>query len=300
MSSLSRVHCRDLLDVLRFLPSNASKRFPKLSPRQASERAREVSGIATISVANANSIMSNLSTFLNWAVNEEMLMRNPARGLRMPDQVAKRDKRLPFSPEQLRIIFDAPLYRGCLDGERGYAKQGNQRPRNARFWVPLIALFTGARLGEICQLDVADVCRVDGIDCFAITQATLVGSTDKRLKTGASERSIPIHPVLIRCGLLHFVNEKRRDGETKMFGDIESGKIVLVRLRSPSGSRSFYEPAEQHANAPASTHSGTTSAMSFALRRSNTILLCCSEDGRLALVEPVSRKTTAAAIGFLR
>jgi hypothetical protein len=41
------------------------------------------------------------------------------RGLRIPDEVAKRDKRNPFSPEQLRAIFNAPLYRGCLDGERG-------------------------------------------------------------------------------------------------------------------------------------------------------------------------------------
>lgn len=62
------------------------------------------------------------------------------RGLRLPDEVAKRDKRHPFSDEQLRAIFNAPLYRGCLDGERGYAKPGLERPRNARFWVPLIAL----------------------------------------------------------------------------------------------------------------------------------------------------------------
>ena len=37
----------------------------------------------------------------------------------MPDPVNKRDKRLPFSREQLHAIFNAPLYRGCSDGERG-------------------------------------------------------------------------------------------------------------------------------------------------------------------------------------
>jgi len=163
IASLARTHCRDLLNVLRFLPRNAGKLFPKMSPREASDRARLRGDIKIISAANANSLISNMSSFLNWAVNEELLSRNPARGLRLADMVAKRDKRLPFSPAQLQTIFDSPLFRGCVDGGRGYSKIGDERPRNARFWVPLIGLHTGARLGEICQLDVADIRVVDGI-----------------------------------------------------------------------------------------------------------------------------------------
>ena len=223
VSSISRAHCRDMLDVLRFLPANASKLFPKLSPREAADRARLRGGIKIISAAHANSLMSNMSSFLNWAVNEELLARNPARGLRLPDPVNKRDKRLPFEREQLHAIFNAPLYRGCVDGERGYNKVGSQRPRNARFWVPLIALFTGARLGEICQLDTTDIRTVDGVDCIVISLRSLVGSTDKQLKTTVSDRLIPIHPVLIDCGLVHFAEAKRKAGEKKLFDDIETG-----------------------------------------------------------------------------
>jgi integrase len=223
IASISRTHCRDFLDVLRFLPANAGKLFPKHSPREASERARKHSGIKIISAANANSLMSNMSSFLNWAVNEELIARNPARGLRLPDPVNKRDKRLPFAGEQLHAIFNAPLFRGCVDGERGYNKVGNQHPRNARFWVPLIALFSGARLGEICQLDVTDIRTVDGISCIVVSQRSLVGSTDKQLKTSASDRLIPVHPTLIDCGLLHFAEGKRKAGKTKLFDDIETG-----------------------------------------------------------------------------
>lgn len=223
LSSISRAHCRDMLDVLRFLPANAGKLFPKLSPREAADRARLRGDIKIISAANANSLMSNLGSFLNWAVNEELLARDPARGLRLPDPINKRDKRCPFDREQLHTIFNAPLYRGCVDGERGYSKVGHQQPRNARFWVPLIALFTGARLGEICQLDTTDIRAVDGVDCIVISLRSLVGSTDKQLKTTASDRLIPIHPVLIDCGLVHYAEAKRKAGEKKLFDDIETG-----------------------------------------------------------------------------
>ena len=223
IASISRAHCRDMLDVLRTLPANAAKLFPKLSPREAADRARLRGDVKTISAANANSLMANMSTFLNWAVNEELLARNPARGLRLPDPINKRDKRSPFEPDQLHAIFNAPLYRGCVDGERGYSKVGDQRPRNARFWVPLIALFTGARLGEICQLDTTDIRAIDGVDCIVISLRSVNGSTDKQLKTTASDRLIPVHPTLIDCGLLHFAEAKRKKGEKKLFNDIVTG-----------------------------------------------------------------------------
>ncbi len=203
--------------------ANASKLFPELSPREAANRARPRGDIKIISAANANSLMSNMSSFLNWAVNEELLARNPARGLRLPDPINKRDKRSPFNREKLHAIFNAPLYRGCVDSERGYNKVGSQRPRNARLWVPLIALFTGARLGEICQLDTTDIRVVDGVDCIVISLRSLVGSTDKQLKTTVSDRLIPIHPILIDCGLVHFAEAKKKAGEKKLFDDIETG-----------------------------------------------------------------------------
>jgi integrase len=223
VASISRAQCRDVLDVLRFLPANAAKLFPELSPREAAERARLCGSIKTISAANANSLMSNMSTFFNWAVNEELLPRNPARGLRLPDPINKRDKRLPFDQSQLRAIFNAPLYRGCVDGERGYNRVGDQRPLNARRWVPLVALFSGARLGEIVSLDSTDIRTIDGVDCIVVSLRSLVGSTDKQLKTNSSDRIIPVHPILIECGLLHFAEAKRRAGEKKLFDDIETG-----------------------------------------------------------------------------
>ena len=117
-NSVNRETCREILDVLRRLPSNARKRWPEMSPREAADMAT-AQGIAPMSVANVNEYMNKLSTLFNWAVKEEMLTRNPARGLKIADGTAAREKRRPFSVQQLQRIVDAPIYCGCVDDERG-------------------------------------------------------------------------------------------------------------------------------------------------------------------------------------
>jgi len=152
-----------------------------------------------------------------------MIDRNPAQGLRVPDPTLRRDKRLPFSTAQLRAIFAAPLYTGCVDDGNGYATPGASRPRNARFWIPLASMFCGLRLNEACQLDVSDIRRIEEIACFVITERSASNTTDKRLKTASSERIVPIHPELLSLGFMEFVDGRRRAGEAKLFGEVGLG-----------------------------------------------------------------------------
>jgi len=221
--SITRPQCRDMIEVLRWQPRNASKLFPKLGPVDIAKRAKAEQRTDLINAANINTYLNKLGGVLNWAVKEEMLDRNPAQGLRVPDPTARRDKRKPFSTAQLQAIFSAPLYVGCQDDGHGYARAGPNRPKNARFWIPLVGLFCGLRLNEICQLDVADIRVVDEIACFAITASAETGDTDKRLKTSSSERLIPVHPKLLALGFLGFVTRRRHEGEVKLFADVSMG-----------------------------------------------------------------------------
>ena len=150
--SIDREGCRRLLDMLRWLPSNPAKRFPKLTAIQASEMAKAKKLTSTLSYASINGYMNRLSAVMNFAVSEGYIDRNPVRGLRVVDPTHRRDRRLPFSTNQLQTIFNAPLYRGCVDDEHGYADVGAARPRRARFWAPLIALYGGMRLNEFFSL----------------------------------------------------------------------------------------------------------------------------------------------------
>ncbi|WP_308424041.1 DUF6538 domain-containing protein [Caulobacter rhizosphaerae] len=221
--SITRARCRDLIETLRWLPRHAGKLYPGLDAAEIAARSKEAGRGDLVSASNINSYLNKMGGVFNWAVKEELMDRNPAQGLRMPDATLRRDKRLPFSKVQLRAIFNAPLYTGCRDDGHGYAVPGDDRPRNARFWIPLIALFCGLRLNEACQLDVADVRPVDGVACFAITEASQADETDKRLKTASSARLVPVHPQLLGLGFMEFVAARLRAREIKLFGEVGLG-----------------------------------------------------------------------------
>lgn len=100
--------------------------------------------------------------------------------------------------DDLNSIFSAPLYTGCVDDAKGFAKSGPNVIHGTRIWVPLIALWTGMRADEICQLDKKAIYRDDGIwafDLYTNDEGALV-------KNKFSRRRFPINPKLVELGLL--------------------------------------------------------------------------------------------------
>jgi integrase len=225
LAEITRDGCRDFVALLREMPKSAHQRFPNLTITEVIAAAKAKGERRLISTANLNAYVNRFGGVINWAMNEGYLDRNPLKGLKLPDPVRKRDKRNPLSTEQLRRIFNAPIYTGCRDDANGYATPGDQRPRRARFWVPLIALFSGLRLNEICQLEVSDIRTIDGIPCFLVTSGPSQTGEEKRLKTKASERIVPVHDELIRCGFMAFAESQRICRETNLFPELPLGHL---------------------------------------------------------------------------
>ncbi len=219
LTSIDRSACRELLEVLRWLPSNPIKRFPGLNAVQAAKMAKRTGLTSILSAGSVNGYMAKLRALMTFAVNEGWIERNPAVGLTVSDPIRQRDKRLPFSLEQLRLIFNAPIYLGCVDDEWHFATPGPNHPRRARFWIPLIALFSGMRLNEICQLDVADIQTLDGIICFHVRPDHIATGT-KRLKTKSSERIVPVHPSLLDIGFEDYVVSRSANDGAKLFPEL--------------------------------------------------------------------------------
>ncbi len=99
---------------------------------------------AVLAYATLEKYLSQLSRFLKWAHNRDYIAKNYAEGLKpltvKPDgSMAK----LPFEGEELRRIFQRPIYTGCRDDRRSFAKPEPNIVRRARYWAPLIGLFAG-------------------------------------------------------------------------------------------------------------------------------------------------------------
>ncbi|SFM08752.1 DUF6538 domain-containing protein [Methylorubrum salsuginis] len=157
---ITRDHARRVRELFRALPPNATKRFPGKTLMVAAEIATE-KGLPVLNTQTVNSHLTKMATLFNWAVREEWIAKNYATGLLIEEN--SKTIREPFSAAQLKCIFSAPLYTGCQNDEAGYAKPGPMLPRRARFWVPLLSLFHGMRLNEVCQLRVGDIGEKDGI-----------------------------------------------------------------------------------------------------------------------------------------
>ena len=101
----------------------------------------------------------------------------------------KRGKiRVPYTPEDLKKLFESNEY---INGT-------HKSP--AHHWLPLIALFTGARLNEICQLYQSDIREDGGIWYFDFNEEL----DDKSAKTDAAIRYVPIHPELRRLDFFDY------------------------------------------------------------------------------------------------
>jgi integrase len=154
-------------DLFIAMPSNATKKFPRLSLRQAVEQATGMA-LPRLATKTVNNYTVKMASLLNWAMKEEFIDRNPARGLKVEAGVGDSKERVPFSPQQLQAIFEAPLYTGCQNDGGGYAKPGVNRPKGTRFWIPLLGLFHGMRLNECCQLRVEDITERDGVPVMLV------------------------------------------------------------------------------------------------------------------------------------
>jgi integrase len=166
----------------------------------------------TLTHRTVNKYLSALGAFCQWLVQEDWLDTNPVTGFYLTLD-RETPKVLPYTNEQLRALFSSPLFTGC-ESEEVVHKPGNFRVRDHRYWLPLLALFTGARMGELAQLEVADVRQDRG---HWILHVTREGGTGKTTKTKGSMRVIPLHPELVKLGFLEVHASARDRGDVRLF-----------------------------------------------------------------------------------
>lgn len=85
-----------------------------------------------------------------------------------------------------------------------------------KFWVPLIALYSGMRLNEVCQLRTEDIEDDDGVLIFNIRHRPELNQEVKNKQ----DRTCPVHPTLLKLGFGRYVEEQRAKGEDRLFSNL--------------------------------------------------------------------------------
>lgn len=158
----------------------------------------------TISLTTFNNYVKNLTALFTYAVREDYCTKNPFEGLKVKQRVKASVGRSRFTEEDLRRMFAPEVY----------AKSNSEKPY--QYWLPLLGLYTGARMNELCQLYLDDLVTINGVDCMHIR----AGRAGQKLKTPTSERVIPIHSRLKGAGFISYVQQRRMLGGNQMLFDL--------------------------------------------------------------------------------
>ena len=149
--------------------------------------------VEPITVNTANSKISKISTFFDWCRLHEHISRNVAEGLMLKVRTDPREDKQIYSKDELITILQKLPY----ESQKTY-----------RYWVPVIALLSGMRQAEICQLLCSDIKETKGIHYFHVIET----EEGQSVKNKGSRRIVPIHPLLIKLGFLKYVSSvKKRD-----------------------------------------------------------------------------------------
>jgi integrase len=102
-----------------------------------------------------------------------------------------------FTIEELNALFGSPPF------VKRQTKPKKYNCASAVPWAAAIALYSGATLEEIAQLRPCDIRKEHG-DGYVI-EVTPEAAVSKRLKREARHRIVPLHPELVRLGLLKYI-----------------------------------------------------------------------------------------------
>lgn len=220
VNSISIEEARDFRDTLAALPPNygKQKRFKGMAIQQVASRAREL-GLPPTRPANLNRQLAAVSGFFDGLQQDRRIASNPFAGLNY--RVRKEDnRRPPFDTDQLNALLASPLFTRFLAAGKEHLK-GNLHADDWRYWIPLICLFTGARIGEAAQLHVDDIRWEHDVWLIHFRHDPSKSQATKSRKC----RAIPVHRVLEEIGFARFCQRQaqraERDGAMRLFPDIE-------------------------------------------------------------------------------
>jgi integrase len=211
--AITRKDVERLHDTLQRMPSTYGK-----SPKD--ERTPISDIIAGAEIGNGTMKLStlirhwrNIKAFYRYVDHQDGVSRMDLGrlfdDLRWSPKVPKGDDRLAWSDECIERLLKSPIWTGFKlhPGKRYWRHEpGHLVIKDEYWWLPLLGLYHGARLEELCQLKGTDVTE------DAESGVTVMNfHTGMRLKKPASRRRVPVHSAIIKLGFLEFAAKAGSD-----------------------------------------------------------------------------------------
>lgn len=198
VGSIGYDEAKAFVDGIEHLPAGYSRmaKYRGLTIHEAIAKG-QADGAKVLGQTTQARYISTVSPFFQWLSGERGGRRatsNPFNGLQRDLGRVKTTKaRPPFGAGQIAAIINSPLFTGFLaDGNE--SEPGNTHADDWRYWLPLFALFAGARVSEIAQLNIADITKIGGIWCFEFCEDERSGQQTKSRRN----RTVAVHSTLIK------------------------------------------------------------------------------------------------------
>lgn len=203
LDSITYEMMREYRETLRRFPKNRQK--GKFKSKSIAEiRDMKVPPDEAMSLSSVNKYISRTSSLFNYAVQRDFMRKNPAIGMEIKQEKRDHELRDCFTPDDLNKLFRSEEY--LEDKHRSsYA-----------FWLPVLALYTGCRLDELCQLHLDDIREVTGVWVLDIND-----KEEKKVKSKAGKRLVPLHPFITNdLNFIGYVRSLRIKGHKRLFPEL--------------------------------------------------------------------------------
>ena len=218
LDSLTRADFNALRDQLRGYPKNRHRL--RATRYQPLSQIIQGGKYEPIHARTAKKFFELARALISYAHDQGYLKENLAAGLTFSTKGASSPRKRTYTSRQIEQLLNGPVY--TLKAPPRW------RLDDYRFWLPLLGLYTGARLSELCQLRLGDIREELGVWVISISS-----SGARQLKTVDSERLVPYHKVIRRAEFLAFHQQRldATDGNLsatlfenlRVYGDLSPG-----------------------------------------------------------------------------
>lgn len=227
-SSVTTLAMDGFLDKLRSFPVTKRPDLLRMPFDKIIERLKDDQQISRLAARTIRvKWFGAYNRIFKYALSRELIVRNPVAAA-MPNKKHDQPRdREPWDAAQIGRMFAKPLFAGAASLRAYRDDPGDLVAHDAKYWLPIIALWSGMRLDEPGAARADEVRQDDGVWIFDLTKRPLAGP--RRVKNTQSQRIVPVHPVLIELGFLDYVG---RQGEW-LFADLphdsdEAGSTTAV------------------------------------------------------------------------